>query len=134
MGVEPFLVASSVVLILAQRLIRKICSNCKEEEKVPSQTLIDMGFSPEEVPSLRCYKGKGCNNCSNTGYKGRAAIYEVMPISDEVRELILQGASADEIKKKAISLGTKTLRLSGLQKVRDGVTTVDEVVNSTFKD
>lgn len=134
MGVEPFLVASSVVLILAQRLIRKICPNCKEEEKVPSQILIDMGFSPEEVPSLRCDKGKGCNNCSHTGYKGRAAIYEVMPISDEIRELILQGASADEIKKKAISLGTKTLRLSGLQKVRDGVTTVDEVVNSTFKD
>jgi type IV pilus assembly protein PilB len=134
MGVEPFLVASSVVLILAQRLIRKICTNCKEEEKVAPHTLIDVGFSPEEAQSLRCFKGKGCNNCSNTGYKGRVAIYEVMPIGDEMRELILQGASADEIKKKAISLGTKTLRMSGLQKIREGVGTVEEVVNTTFKD
>jgi type IV pilus assembly protein PilB len=134
MGVEPFLVSSSVILILAQRLIRRICSNCKEEEKIAPQTLLDVGFSQEEIPSLRCFKGKGCNNCSNTGYKGRAAIYEVMPINDEMKELILQGASSDEIKKKAISLGTKTLRMSGLQKVREGMSTVDEVINTTFKD
>ncbi len=134
MGVEPFLVSSSVVLILAQRLIRKICSSCKEEEKIAPHTLIDVGFTQEEVSSLHCFKGKGCNNCSNTGYRGRAAIYEVMPIGDELKELILQGASADEIKKKTVSLGTKTLRMSGLQKVREGMTTVDEVVNTTFKD
>jgi len=134
MGVEPFLVASSVVLILAQRLIRKICTHCKEEEKVVPQTLMDVGFSPGEVHSIRCFRGKGCNNCSNTGYKGRVAIYEVMPIGDEMKELILQGASADEIKKKAISLGTKTLRMSGLQKIREGVSTVEEVVDTTFKD
>ena len=134
MGVEPFLVASSVVLILAQRLIRKICLNCKEEEKVTPQTLMDVGFSPEEAHSLRCFRGKGCNNCSNTGYKGRVAIYEVVPIGDETKELILQGASADEIKKKAISLGTKTLRMSGLQKIREGVSTMEEVVDTTFKD
>lgn len=134
MGVEPFLVASSVILILAQRLIRKICPNCKEEEKIAHKTLIDVGFSPEEVQSLVCYKGKGCSNCSNTGYKGRMALYEVMPVGEELRELILQGASADEIKKKAISLGMKTLRMSGLQKVRDGISSVEEVLNTTFKD
>jgi type IV pilus assembly protein PilB len=134
MGVEPFLVSSSVVLILAQRLIRRICSSCKEEEKIAHHTLIDVGFTQEEIPALHCFKGKGCNNCSNTGYKGRAAIYEVMPITDEIKELILQGASADEIKKKSITLGTKTLRMSGLQKIREGLTTIDEVVNTTFKD
>ncbi len=134
MGVEPFLVSSSVILILAQRLIRRICTNCKEEEKIAPQTLMDVGFSQEEIHSLHCFKGKGCNNCSSTGYKGRAAIYEVMPIGDEMKDLILQGASSDEIKKKAISLGTKTLRMSGLQKVREGMSTVDEVINTTFKD
>jgi type IV pilus assembly protein PilB len=134
MGVEPFLVASSVVLILAQRLIRKICSSCKEEEKAGAQALIDVGFSAEEAHSTHCFKGKGCNNCSNTGYKGRVAIYEVMPVGDEIREQILQGASADEIKKKTVSLGTKTLRMSGLQKIREGVSTIEEVVNTTFKD
>ncbi len=134
MGVEPFLVSSSVILILAQRLIRRICPNCKEEENVAPQALIDMGFSPEEAPSLKCFKGKGCNNCSNTGYKGRLAIYEVMPVGDHLKEQILQGASADELKRKAMSTGMKTLRMSGLQKVKDGVSTVEEVINTTFKD
>lgn len=134
MGVEPFLVASSVILILAQRLIRRICTGCKGEEQASPESLIEIGFDPEDAQSVVCYKGKGCNNCSNTGYKGRMAIYEVMPIGDELRELILQGASSDEIKKKVMSLGMKSLRMSGLQKVKEGVTTVEEVVNTTFKD
>ena len=134
MGVEPFLVASSAILILAQRLIRRICTGCKEEEQASPESLIEIGFDPEDAQSVVCYKGKGCNNCSNTGYKGRMAIYEVMPIGDELRELILQGASSDEIKKKVMSLGMKSLRMSGLQKVKEGVTTVEEVVNTTFKD
>jgi type IV pilus assembly protein PilB len=134
MGIEPFMVASSVVLILAQRLTRKICAQCKEEFKVPEETLISAGFASAEAGTITCYHGKGCATCGSTGYKGRVALYEVMPVGEEIRELILQGASADEIKRKAIELGMKTLRMSGLQKVRDGMTTLEEVVNSTFAD
>lgn len=134
MGIEPFLVSSSVVLILAQRLARKICAKCKEEEKLPPESLVEIGYSPAEAGKVVCYRGKGCDVCSDTGYKGRLALYEVMPIGDQMRELILQGASADEIKKRAISLGMRTLRMSGLQKIKDGITTVEEVVNTTFSD
>ncbi|MBI3596574.1 MAG: type IV-A pilus assembly ATPase PilB [Nitrospirae bacterium] len=134
MGIEPFLVASSVVLILAQRLVRRVCKDCKEIEKIPIQTLVKGGMSEEEAKSAVCYKGKGCQACSDTGYKGRIALYEVMPIGEEVRELVLQGASADEIKKRAIGAGMKTLRMSGLAKVREGLTTLEEVVESTFAD
>jgi type IV pilus assembly protein PilB len=134
MGIEPFLVSSSVILILAQRLSRKVCLQCKEEEKVPVQALIKIGFSEEEAKTVKCYRGKGCSACNNSGYKGRIALYEVMPISDEVRELILEGASANEIKKATIRLGMKTLRVSGLSKVKDGVTSMEEVLRVTFGD
>ncbi|MEW6324466.1 MAG: type IV-A pilus assembly ATPase PilB [Nitrospirota bacterium] len=134
MGIEPFLVASSVILILAQRLIRKICTECKEEEKVPSKTLVEIGFPAEEAKGVVCYRGKGCQNCSDTGYRGRVALYEVMPVGEELRELILQGVSADELKKRAISLGMRSLRMSGLQKIKEGVSTIEEVVNTTFAD
>lgn len=134
MGIEPFLVSSSVILILAQRLSRKICSQCKEEEKVSPQALIKIGFSEEEANTIKCYRGKGCSACNNTGYKGRIALYEVMPISDEIRELILEGASANEIKKTAVRLGMKTLRMSGLSKVKDGITSIEEVLRVTFGD
>jgi type IV pilus assembly protein PilB len=134
MGIEPFLVASSVVLILAQRLVRRICKDCKEVDKIPVQTLVKGGMTEEEAKNAVCYKGKGCQTCSDTGYKGRVALYEVMPIGEEVRELVLQGASADEIKKRAIGAGMKTLRMSGLAKVREGSTTLEEVVDSTFSD
>ncbi|MFZ5876235.1 MAG: type IV-A pilus assembly ATPase PilB [Nitrospirota bacterium] len=134
MGIEPFMVASSVVLILAQRLARRICSQCKEEVKLSEETLITAGFSPSEVGSLKTYHGKGCQTCTDTGYKGRVALYEVMPVGEGIRELILQGGTADEIKRKAIESGMKTLRMSGLQKVREGFTTVEEVVGTTFAD
>lgn len=134
MGIEPFLVSSSVILILAQRLSRKICSQCKEEEKLSPHALIKVGFSEEEANSIKCYRGKGCSACNNTGYKGRIALYEVMPISDEIRELILEGASANEIKKTAIRLGMKTLRMSGLTKVKEGITSIEEVLRVTFGD
>ncbi len=134
MGIEPFLVSSSVILILAQRLSRKICSQCKEEEKVSPQALIKIGFSEEEANTIKCYRGKGCSACNNTGYKGRIALYEVMPISDEIRELILEGASANEIKKTAVRLGMKTLRMSGLSKVKEGITSIEEVLRVTFGD
>lgn len=134
MGIEPFLVSSSVILILAQRLARKVCSQCKEEEKVPSQALIRVGFSEEESKTITCVRGKGCSTCNNSGYKGRIALYEVMAISDELRELILEGASANEIKKAAVRLGMKTLRMSGLTKVKEGVTSIEEVLRVTFGD
>jgi len=134
MGIEPFLVASSVVLILAQRLVRRVCKDCKEVEKVPVPTLVKAGMSESNAEKAVCYKGKGCSTCSDTGYKGRVALYEVMPIGEEVRELILQGASSDEIKKRAIGAGMKTLRMSGLAKVIEGLTTLEEVVDSTFSD
>ena len=134
MGIEPFLVASSVILIMAQRLVRRICKDCKQIEKAEPSALEKIGFSKEEARSITCYKGKGCNTCSDTGYKGRLALYEVMPVGDEMRELILQGASADEIKKRAVALGMKTLRMSGLAKIANGLTTVEEVVDTTFRD
>ncbi len=134
MGVEPFLVASSTLIIVAQRLVRKVCSNCREEIEVNPQALIEVGFTPEESETMKCYHGHGCLTCSNTGYKGRIALYEVMPISDRVRDLILQGASATELKDTSVEENMLTLRMSGLAKVRQGMTTVEEVVRVTFSD
>ncbi|HEY6010256.1 MAG TPA: type IV-A pilus assembly ATPase PilB [Nitrospirota bacterium] len=134
MGVEPFLVSSAVILIGAQRLVRKTCQNCKKPEKLPVQTFIDAGFDPEEAKSIVSYKGSGCEICNKTGYKGRVALYEIMPVKDEIKELILQGASVFDIKKQAISLGMKTLRRSGLLKVKAGLTSLEEVVENTFPD
>ncbi len=132
MGVEPFLVASSVLLIIAQRLVRRICKECKAEEKIHPSALVDIGFSEQEAGSVVCYKGKGCPNCNDTGYRGRVALYEVMPLGEDIRELILEGASAIEIRKKAVANGMKTLRMSGLTKLRESVTTVEEILRSTF--
>jgi type IV pilus assembly protein PilB len=131
MGIEPFLVATSVNLIQAQRLIRRVCKNCKKEIPTPPEALMEVGFSAEEASKLKTYKGQGCATCNNTGYKGRVGLYEVMEVTDEVRELILIGASALELRKKAIEDGMITLRESGLYKVREGVTTVEEVVRET---
>ena len=131
MGIEPFLVATSVNLICAQRLVRRICSNCKEELEVPEQALIDAGYTPEELKATKIYHGKGCTICNKGGYKGRTGLYEVMEINDEMRELILVGASALELKKKAIEMGMITLRRSGLIKVALGQTTMEEVLRET---
>ncbi|MHB8764905.1 MAG: type IV-A pilus assembly ATPase PilB [Deferrisomatales bacterium] len=134
MGVEPFLVASATNLILAQRLARKICPNCKERVEVPAQALLDIGVPADEVDQFTCYRGTGCANCSDTGYRGRVALYEVMPITDDLKELILNGASAMELKDQAVQSGMKTLRMSGITKIKEGVTTVDEIVRTTIKD
>lgn len=134
MGIEPFLVSSAVILILAQRLARKICQQCKEEEKIPPAALVKVGFTEEEAKTAKCYKGKGCPACNGTGYKGRVALYEVMAIKDELKELILEGASTAEIKKASIRLGMKTLRMSGITKVTEGVTTIEEIMRVTFGD
>jgi type IV pilus assembly protein PilB len=132
MGIEPFLVATSVNIIQAQRLIRRVCKDCKEEQpKVPVEALVEIGFSAEEAPSIKTYKGKGCDVCNGTGFKGRVGLYEVMEITDELRELIIIGASAIELRKKAIELGMITLRQSGLYKLREGITTIEEVVKET---
>ncbi|HEY8563396.1 MAG TPA: type IV-A pilus assembly ATPase PilB [Pyrinomonadaceae bacterium] len=131
MGIEPFLVATSVNLIQAQRLIRRVCKDCKEEVHVPVEGLIEIGFSPEEAPEIKSYKGKGCQTCNGTGYKGRVGLYEVMEVTDELRELIIIGASAIELRRKAIELGMITLRQSGLYKLREGITTIEEVVKET---
>ena len=133
MGIEPFLVATSVHLICAQRLIRRVCKDCKEEMATPPQALVDAGFSPAEAKKLITYRGKGCQTCNGTGYKGRVGLYEVMEINDDLRELILIGASGIELKKKAVENGMITLRGSGLQKLRDGVTTMEEVLRETVK-
>jgi type IV pilus assembly protein PilB len=131
MGIEPFLVATSVNLICAQRLVRRICSNCKEEVEVPPQVLLDAGFAEEELKTTKIYHGKGCSICNKGGYKGRTGLYEVMEINDELRELILVGASALELKKKAVEQGMLTLRRSGLVKIAAGMTTMDEVLRET---
>jgi type IV pilus assembly protein PilB len=131
MGIEPFLVATSVNLICAQRLVRRICVNCKEQLELPEQALIDAGYTPEEVKTTKIYHGKGCTTCNKGGYKGRTGLYEVMEINDELRELILVGASALELKKKAIEQGMITLRRSGLIKCALGQTTLDEVLRET---
>lgn len=131
MGIEPFLVATSVNIIQAQRLIRRVCAECKEEQKVPAEALVEIGFSEEEAPEIKSYKGRGCTTCNGTGYKGRVGLYEVMEITDELRELIIIGASAIELRKRAIELGMITLRESGLYKLREGITTIEEVVKET---
>jgi type IV pilus assembly protein PilB len=131
MGIEPFLVATSVHLIAAQRLARRICAECKIEDHVTPQVLIDAGYTPEEAKSVKVFKGQGCATCGNKGYKGRLGLYEVLEISDDLRELILVGASALEIKKKAIEQGMISLRRSGLIKVAAGLTTLEEVIRES---
>jgi type IV pilus assembly protein PilB len=131
MGIEPFLVATSVNLIQAQRLIRRICKDCKNEHPTPVEALVEIGFTPEEAGKVKTYKGKGCLSCNDTGYKGRIGLYEVMEITDEIRELILIGASSLELRKKSIEDGMISLRESGLHKIRQGVTTIEEVVRET---
>lgn len=134
MGVEPFLVTASVNAVVAQRLVRKICTNCKVEADVSPKVLIEMGMDPEEAQEVTCYKGAGCEKCNNKGYKGRLALYEIMPLWEELKEMILNGASAGELKKEAVRLGMSTLRMSGLKKIKEGLTTTDEVLAITAKD
>jgi type IV pilus assembly protein PilB len=133
MGIEPFLVASSVHLICAQRLVRRVCSNCKEAAPLPPPALVQAGFTQDDAGAVQPVKGAGCDKCNQTGYKGRVGLYEVMEIAEELRELILVGASGLELRRKAIDEGMITLRQSGLRKVKDGLTTIEEVVRETVK-
>src|SRR5512144_3028838 len=133
MGIEPFLVGTAVNLIQAQRLVRRVCSKCKTDvtAEVPSKTLIDIGFTPEQVGTFQVFKGKGCATCNGTGYKGRVGLYEVMEISEGIRDLVMVGATAVEIKRKALEEGMLTLRMSGLEKIRGGTTSIEEVLRET---
>src|SRR5580765_4003769 len=133
MGIEPFLVATSVHLICAQRLVRRVCSNCKEPAPQTPEALMQAGFTEEDANDVTPMKGAGCDKCNTTGYKGRVGLYEVMEIGEELKELILVGASGMELRRKAIDEGMITLRGSGLRKVKDGVTTIEEVVRETVK-
>ncbi len=131
MGIEPFLVATSVHLIVAQRLVRRICKECTAPMEVPAQALIDAGFTPEDAKDIQPQKGRGCGTCNNTGYKGRVGLYEVFRLTDEVRQLVLEGASSIELKARAMEDGMISLRYSGLRKVKLGMTTMEEVVRET---
>jgi type IV pilus assembly protein PilB len=135
MGIEPFLVTASVNLVVAQRLARRICTDCK----VPSgekatEALQKMGMTEDQIRKSTIMKGKGCGTCNNTGYKGRVALYEVMPFTDPLKELVLQGASAAEIKTEMIRGGTQSLRMAGIQKILEGMTTPEEVLRTTVDD
>jgi type IV pilus assembly protein PilB len=135
MGVEPFLVTASVNLVLAQRLARKICEACKAEVAFDPKALHQAGFSEAEIKEgFRVMKGSGCRECNGSGYRGRVALYEVMPFTDRLKELVLQGSSTAELKSEMIRLGVSTLRMAGLAKVKAGVTSIDEVVRTTAAD
>jgi type IV pilus assembly protein PilB len=135
MGTEPFLLTSSINIILAQRLVRKICDQCKEPIEIKPEVLVNLGIDAAEVGAgFPTYHGRGCNNCGGTGYRGRLAVYEVMVMREELKEMILKAASAMELKREAVKLGMSTLRMSALQKVREGLTTVDETIRVTDND
>ncbi len=131
MGVPPYLVSASLNLLLAQRLVRQLCTDCRVEVSIPTAALEDIGFSPQEARTVTCYRGKGCMSCSDIGYRGRIALYEVMLLNEEIREAILKGASNADLRELACKYGMRTLRESGLQKIREGLTSVDEVVRVT---
>ena len=134
MGIEPFLVTASVNLIMAQRLARRICSDCKQPIEVPESALLDIQVRPEEIGSFQVYKGAGCATCSETGYKGRVAVYEVMDFTEELKEFVINGASAAEIKAEASRLGMQTLRMAAVNKLKEGVTTIEEVTRVSASD
>jgi type IV pilus assembly protein PilB len=134
MGCEPFLIADSVILVVAQRLVRRVCKKCAAPQKLPKKTLLDIGFAEEEADSANILLGKGCEACNNTGFKGRTGLFEVMQVTPDIRDLILNRSQSREIKAKAIQQGMLTLRRSGLTKIKAGITTVEEVLRETIKD
>ncbi len=134
MDVEPFLIADSVVLVVAQRLVRRLCKDCCSRHNLTPEALMDIGFTKEESTEVKVYKPAGCSSCHNTGYRGRIGLYEVMEVTDDIRDLILSRAQSKEIKKKAMENGMTTLRRSGLMKIIEGITSVEEVLRETIKD
>ena len=134
MGVESFLVSSAVNLVVAQRLVRRVCAECRAVEEVPDDALIGLGVREDELGTFICYRGKGCPVCNGTGYRGRVALYEVMAMDERIREMVLIGASAAEIKREAVSQGMITLRRSGINKLKQGITSISEVIRCSAKD
>ncbi|MBW1857949.1 MAG: Flp pilus assembly complex ATPase component TadA, partial [Deltaproteobacteria bacterium] len=133
MGIEPFLVTSSVIGILAQRLVRNVCNECKEEYIPDEESLENIGITPEMSSGKKIYKGKGCQDCLNTGYKGRTGIFEFMILDDAIKSLILKTSDSNAIKRKAVNQGMVTLRQDGALKVLNGITTVEEILRITQK-
>ncbi len=131
MGIEPFNVASAVNLIVAQRLIRRICSDCKREHTYSAEELHALGFAQDQAEGITFYKGTGCDSCGSTGYRGRAGLYEIVALSPELRRQILRGASTTELSDQAVKEGMLTLRMDGMVKIKKGVTTLEEVVKET---
>jgi len=134
MGIEPFLVASAVNLITGQRLGRRICQDCMVQEDIPKEVLVQAGVAEDQVDETVCYKGEGCSKCNDTGYKGRVGFYQVMPMFEEIRELILAGANTAELKRESMRLGVKTMRQSALTKMVEKVTSFEEVLRCTIAD
>ena len=131
MGIEPFNVASAVNLIVAQRLVRRICDGCRREMRPKAEELAALGLSAEEAKTVKFYRGNGCDRCGQSGYRGRQGLYEVMTMTPELRRMILHGASTAELEEQAIKDGMLTLRMDGIVKVKKGVTTIEEVVKET---
>jgi type IV pilus assembly protein PilB len=134
MNVEPFLISDSLVLVVAQRLVRRLCKKCLEEHKIAPEALVDIGFPPEEAEKVKPYKAKGCSACADTGYKGRVGLFEVMPVTNNIKDLILAKSQPKDIKEVALKNKMISLRASGLAKIKDGVTSIEEVLRETVRD
>ena len=133
MGLEPFLVAGAVTLICAQRLVRRVCEGCAEPDPTPAAALVDIGFDAAEAATVVPRRGRGCDACNRTGYRGRVGLFEVMEVSDSLRTLILAGAPVGELRSRAVEEGMLTLRQGGMQRIAQGITTVDEVTRETVR-
>jgi type IV pilus assembly protein PilB len=134
MGIPPYLICSTISLVVAQRLMGRLCESCKEPIKVPDATLLNLGVGLDELPKYQLFKSKGCNACNNTGIRGRMAIYELMPMNEQIKETILRGAQGNELRQISRNLGLRTLRRSALLKLARGITSIEEVINSSIKD
>ena len=134
MGVEPFLVAASLNLVLAQRLVRRVCAKCKNQVDAHPELVRELGLPPAEARDLRFYQGRGCSHCNNTGYSGRQGVYEVMPVTPRVRKMILDRASTESLKRQAMAEGMLSLRQDAILKLKGGITTAEEVLRETARD
>ena len=134
MGVPPFLITATLEAILAQRLVRKICNECREQTAPSTELLAQLDLTPEDVIDKKFYRGRGCAACNNTGFKGRTGLFEYLPINDQLRDLINQGGSTQQLRDKALQVGMVPLRESGLEKIFGGITTVEEVVRETVSE
>ncbi len=134
LGMEPFLLTATLEAIIAQRLVRKICENCKEEFHPTEQDLMQLGLLPEDIAGRTLYYGRGCDYCNHTGYKGRRGIFEIMVLDDDLREMIMKHASTAVLRQEARKRGMRSLRESGLLALYDGITTIEEVVRETLQE